>query len=533
MAETRIVKQLKDLWVSVLVAGVAATLCIVGWDHLIDQRRAQVRTMAELTAAQSRRAVEAGVREYVVALRNLVGFWATVGVRPIEEWRANADILLESFPALAYLVWDHPDGHRYSMAARDAPPATIVPNDRAKWKAQSVVGPERDASGAIGFRLFLPVQTKSGDLGALEARVNAARLLADVLQNWAPGYAIRVRWGDDELFRRGEPARDPSLAWWVTEAPVPLIVGIDWSVTLEPTEELAAATLTPDAHYLLVVGLFLALALGLLTHELQSTFRRERELTAGQRQLVANRDELRRLNEILEARVADRTAELETLTQSFSHDLKSPLGAILNFSAILDADYRDRLDEEGVEILGRIRRSAHRATDLLDGLLRLDRARSAALETQEIDMSALARERFARAKSSPEDQEVEWVLEPLPNALGDPTLVAEVLDNLFDNALKFSRGREKRRVVMRGNAAGRESVYEIADNGMGLDMQYAGKLFGVFERLHTSPEIPGIGVGLALVKKIIQRHSGRVWAEGEVNAGARVTFTLPAAGAAS
>src|SRR5207249_648603 len=123
--------------------------------------------------------------------------------------------------------------------------------------------------------------------------------------------------------------------------------------------------------------------------------------------------------------------------------------------------------------------------------------------------------------------------EPLPTAQGDPLLVADVLANLFDNALKFSRGREKRRVMMRGSRAGAEAVYEISDNGQGFDMQYAGKLFGVFERLHTAPEIPGTGVGLALVKKIVQRHGGRVSGEGELDRGARFTFTLPAERGAS
>ncbi len=293
------------------------------------------------------------------------------------------------------------------------------------------------------------------------------------------------------------------------------------------------AWLTPDRHYLLALGIVLAIALGMLTHELRLFFVRARALAEGHRTLQASAGELRRLNELLEARVAERTAELETLAHSFSHDLKSPLGAILNFSAILVEDHRDQLNAEGLDILDRIRRSATRASHLLDGLLRLDRARRATLDIQEIDMNSLAREAFAQVQASAGDHDVELLLEPLPTAQGDPFLVADVLVNLFDNALKFSRGREKRRVMMRGSRAGAESVYEISDNGQGFDMQYAEKLFGVFERLHISPEIPGTGVGLALIKKITQRHGGRVWGEGEVDRGARFTFTLPAERAAS
>jgi signal transduction histidine kinase len=292
---------------------------------------------------------------------------------------------------------------------------------------------------------------------------------------------------------------------------------------------IAAAWLTPAPHKALAMGIVLALVLGLLAHELRRSFLLARALSEGNRTLAASADELRRLNEILEVRVADRTVELETLTHSFSHDLKSPLGAILNFSAILVEDHRDRLDPEGLDIVARIRRSAIRATALLDGLLRLDRARRAAFDEQEIDMSSLARQTFAQVESATGDHDVELVLEPLPNARGDRFLVGDLLTNLFDNAVKFTRGREDRRVTVRGVVDAGECRYEIADNGQGFDMQYGNKLFGVFERLHTSPDLPGTGVGLALVKKIVQRHGGRVWAVGELDRGARVSFTLPAA----
>jgi len=537
MSGSRFSGAAKDLWLPVLVSALGSALSCSAWNSLLEHREALIRGMVSGVAAQSRRTVSDAVADRVVALRNLAGVWVVAGERPFEEWRASVDLLIEHFPNLEYVAWVSADGRRQRVTAgKFESPASIAiePNEaRVLGADPSLVGPERDEDG-VGFRVFLPVQRGDLGLGVLEARFDIDGMLADVLADSAPGYAIEIRWGDTGIFRRGEPSRDAGHSWWRAEGPVPLPFGVTWTMTHAPTPELAAAWLLPDPHYLLGIGIALAIAFGLLAHQLRMSVLQSRSLATGNRSLEAGAGELRKLTEALETRVAERTAELEAFTHSISHDLRSPLGAILNFTAILESEYRDRLDADGLDALDRIHSSAVRGRDLLDGLLRLSRAGHSTLVIAEFDMAALARESFAHARASELDADVEFMLEPLPNARGDRSLIGEVLVNLFDNALKYSRGREKRRVTMRGSLQAGQCVYEVSDNGRGFDMKYADKLFGLFERVHSSRDAPeGTGVGLALVARIVQRHGGRVSAEGKVDDGARFTFTLPPGRAAS
>jgi len=268
--------------------------------------------------------------------------------------------------------------------------------------------------------------------------------------------------------------------------------------------------------------------LAVLTHQLRVIVRQSRFLEANNRSLESRGAELA-------SKVAERTeeleeavVELEAFNYSVSHDLRSPLGAILNFSFILEEDYRERpLDAEGLEILGRIRRSASRATALLEDLLRLSRAGRAALTVQPVDMTVLARETFAQVRAAEDDHAIELHVDPLPPAEGDRALLGDVFANLFGNACKYSRGCEKRRIEVSGRVENGENVYEVADNGQGFDMRFADKLFGLFERLHGNDEIEGTGVGLAMVSRIVKRHGGRVWAFGQPGKGARFSFSLP------
>ncbi|MBX3676846.1 MAG: PAS domain S-box protein [Rhodocyclaceae bacterium] len=243
---------------------------------------------------------------------------------------------------------------------------------------------------------------------------------------------------------------------------------------------------------------------------------------------------VRQLNETLEGRVRARTAELEealkelnSFSYSVSHDLRAPLRGIAGYAKVLEEDYAGQLDAEGRRLLGRIAYNAIRMGELIDDMLDFSRIARTDLKRARVDMTALAREAFNDNSESGAGRRIDFRLAALPEALGDRGMLRQVWANLLGNAVKFTRGREPAVIEVGADIIEGEVRFQVRDNGAGFDMEYAGKLFHAFQRLHRDDHIEGTGVGLAIVARIVQRHGGRVWAEAEPDKGATFHFTLP------
>jgi signal transduction histidine kinase len=311
-------------------------------------------------------------------------------------------------------------------------------------------------------------------------------------------------------------------------------------VDLAPSDDLVRQVATPWPRLFLLTGAILSVVLGALLLQ----FLRLRDFSAAlgrtnldldaQLAQLSNRDrELRELNEALEHRVQARTGELtlalrevETFSHSVSHDLRSPIGAILNFTAVLQEDYGPHLDAEGARLLERVRAAAGRANKLLDALVEFAASGSAPEEAMAVDMTELAQRAFAEATGREGNGEVRFALAPLPPAWADPALVHRLFVNLFGNALKFTRGREPRLVEAGGSPDTTGNHYWVRDNGCGFEPARAAELFEPFRRLHGS-DVEGTGLGLAIVARSVNRMGGRVWAESDGASGATFHFTLP------
>ncbi len=245
-------------------------------------------------------------------------------------------------------------------------------------------------------------------------------------------------------------------------------------------------------------------------------------------------EELRRHREHLEVMVAERTAELqavnrelEAFSYSVSHDLRAPLRSVDAFAKMIEEDYAERLDDEGRRLLQVIRDSARDMGQLISDLLAFSRLSRKDLKMWRIGMSELIEDVRRQVEQVETGRAIRWNLGELPPAFGDEAMIREVLINLLANAVKFTRPRLEAAIGISGRVEGNNVVYSLTDNGVGFDMAYKDKLFCIFQRLHTTAEFEGTGIGLALVQRIVQRHGGRVWAEGKVNEGATFYFTLP------
>jgi PAS domain S-box-containing protein len=240
--------------------------------------------------------------------------------------------------------------------------------------------------------------------------------------------------------------------------------------------------------------------------------------------------EVQRLNDDLEQRQVALLAanqELESFAYSVSHDLRAPLRAIDGFSEILAKNYGAALPDEAHHYLRRVREGAQRMGRLIDDLLFFSRFTRQPLDKHPTSIQETIQQVLDELQGQMEGREIEIALGELPECQADPNMLKQVIANLLDNAIKYTRNRETAHIEIGSRQQEGQTVYFIKDNGVGFDMRFADKLFGVFQRLHRTEDFEGTGIGLATVQRIIQRHGGRIWAESELEQGATFYFTLP------
>ena len=270
---------------------------------------------------------------------------------------------------------------------------------------------------------------------------------------------------------------------------------------------------------------------GKLRHNLlsSSSVRDEAGNIVAMLEIVKDITERKQLEEDLKRKTVELEAlnkELESFSYSVSHDLRAPLRSIDGFSQALLEDYAENLNTQGKDYLQRVRTATQRMAEIIDALLELSRVIRSKIRLEQVDLSEMAQKIATEFQERQPERQVEFIITPGLIVNGDARLLQLVLENLLGNAWKFTGKQPEAKIEFGVSNSESESVYFVRDNGAGFDIAYADKLFSAFRRLHTADEFSGIGIGLATVKRIIHRHGGRVWAEGEVGKGAIFYFTL-------
>ena len=535
----------------VLALGLAGTFEL--WRTIQRAQDAELESNAAAVATLLARVIEAQIDDHELdALRR----WAESGPDiDSATWQRSAELFLADHPSFGALVRIDERG-RPGDAAGSAEPRNalrgLIPQTagqapqavEATRSPEGLVGPIRLADGRAALGVSILARRGRAEPREVFALLDPSVALRRVLEHGAAGYSIRVLFRNEELFRATANGSEEQADRYWKAADVALSVNPPWTVAVQPTAMLTSGAHQHGALLALAAGLAVSVLAAVLVYEAQIVRARGIRLARASADLLQSIDEteregieVRELRGALETRVTQRTAtlqetieELETFNYSVAHDLRSPMGAVINFTGIIEHDYGATLDEHVKDYLSRISASAAGAVALMNGLLAFSQSGREQLRKCDIDMRELVE--GVRDDLDGERQSDSDVIEigALPHAFADPSMMRRVLMNLISNALKFAAPGTPAKVEVGGYEEGREIVFFVRDQGVGFDARYAQKLFGVFERLHSSDEFEGHGVGLAIVSRLIRRHGGRVWAKGAVGKGAQFFFSLPNSG---
>jgi signal transduction histidine kinase len=508
-----------------------------GFLHDMQSARIALTVEGESYAARSRlvRKIDAMLQ----TLRDVHDHWETYAARPRDEWGPYNSDDLDLITGLETLLWvDESSGRQFLRTARQ-PALDVTPDPQQRIAIQTLRSEVQDVLGEVmlgpyatrdGYRIRV-VMKRAPANGLLIAELHAPSMFRELLRDESPGYAVTVRWRDTTLFERDEAAVGIP-GDWTREGMIRTSMGGLLQVSHTPTAELAASLMTPVLGAVLPLGFAITGLLALLIFENGRVNVRARAARQAELQVAE-------LNKGLERLVAERTealesrnADLVTITESVIHDLRNPLNAIAVNIALIEQRTGGAQDEETRDALRRSTSGVRRMAEILERVVGLALTAHSTFQRETLSMTELVAKKFAQLQSLEPPPPALLELGVLPEVEADDTLVRILLLNLLGNALRYTRGKDPRRISVSSEGHPSTGVtFCIRDNGCGLDAEDAKRIFAPFEKSGSNRRTDGMGLGLAIAERVVNRHGGKIWAEGVLGEGLAIYFTLaPAPG---
>jgi signal transduction histidine kinase len=521
----------------IAVGVVSAILAVLLWTAIVRDHDARVTEVTNAISYAARSDLVRRLHVQFEAFRNVSEFWATFAQLPPEQWESDAQIELAHFDGVEIVAWsDRRTNARFytdssSRLARRQPTAeewervTAALATAYEVDSEFLSSPTFDDQGRAHFTFHSPVHGDSRN-GVLVAIIDMYANLRTLLQDGAPGYAVTVSCCNGAVLY-GSPGASPEENAPTAQGWIEVLPGVTWSVAHRATPELVAELRPVAVHAALAFGLALSALLSALLY--QSGLAAERAKAA-----AAAEAQVRVVNANLEATVAARTKSLDvalrdlnTINLSVSHDLRSPLNAItMQAHRLAQIGADGPAGEDHMQTAKTLLANAERMAAILDRLLDFSRASGFEYSASRVDLQALAHKVVDEIRGGNEAR-IDFAIGDLPPAAADPTMMHVLLTNLIDNAVKFTRTIPAPLIRIGHQIDDGTAVYFVADNGPGFDAGASDEIFQPLKRLDAGNKTEGLGLGLAIAARIVERHGGRIWATSNPKEGAIFYFTLP------
>jgi signal transduction histidine kinase len=524
------------LLLSLLVTLVVGFGTVEVWKSLSRYQQNQVARITTSESWAARSQLIRNVERSLQALQSMQSLWLADSQTAAAEWISEADAAIALQAGVTTVIWDDPANEVHVARVSNVPgfdfrsgEAQLRQNQGLLERARkagndTLAGPFTAADGRVWFELYLVDRIASG-AGRLAAVVDARAFLQPMLQDESPGYAVKVTWGETVLYERGEPAAGIP-ADWASEGKIQSTLGSLWNVTHAPTRELADSFAAPAIDLILLLGLVISVLMGTLTFENWRAQSRARAAEVAERKLAELNRNLEQQIHDRTRELANRTADLQTIADSVAHDMRNPLNVISVNLSLFEAREGASLQAESMTVLQRIPPAVKRMADILNRLLGLSTVAHSTFKRELLDMREMVQEVFNDLQASETDPDIVLHLGDLHPVQADEKLVGILLLNLLANAFRYTRGRPDRCIEVNSKREDGVVVYTIRDNGIGFDQHHADRIFNAFDQLETGQAKRGLGLGLAIVARVVSRHKGRIWAESAPNEFAAFHFTL-------